>query len=112
MGTNWKLVGRMLKLVIVVGLAFLLTISPSSKAGHLATSPATFSQAADPNVADGVAIRGTTARSSTGAADIPAGVVGLATGHATGQDSAIVGVRSTTTGNATGPASAILGVQA
>lgn len=117
-----------LRATILIGLVLFLVANPSARAGHLTTSPATLSLPGLP-VPDAVVFRGTTLRNSTSATDVPIGLVGRATGSATGfeglvvgtfgeatgnavgQDSAIIGVRGRTTGNATGPASGILGVQ-
>lgn len=101
---------RMLRLAVVVALALFLLINPGAIAGHLDTSPARLERSAKPQVPDGVAIRGVTARDSTGAEDIPIALVGRATGNATGFEGAIFAIRGATTGNAIGQDSAIFGV--
>ncbi len=103
MGSNGKFRGLLvLRLPALAGLALSLLITPSVRAGHLVTSPAQDAEVADPGTVDGVAIRGTTNRSSTGPDDVPVGVAGRATGNAVGADVLVNAVRGDATGSATG----------
>ncbi len=103
---------RTLKMVVIVGLAVSLLVNPNVRAGHLATSPAEFEEDADPDAVDGVAIRGTNARSSTGPDDVPAGVSGRVTGDASGVDSEVSAIIASASGNATGTNSEVRAITA
>lgn len=101
---------QLLRTVVIASLTLLLLGTPWVTAGHLDTSPAVLSLKTNVNTPDQAAIRGASARSSTGPSDIPVGVAARTSGSADGEGSRIHTLRSESLGSATGTNARIQGV--